>query len=363
VWTIEVTREIVNADTVFVVTWRTSDGARVEIGAAVCEIDTSKAVVSIEAEQAGYVRQVAAVGAEVPVGGVLGYVTAQPDTPLPPSVVPVVEPSAASGESTDRISAKARRKIEELGLDAKLFAGRGVVREQDVVDLAAQLIAVQTVPEDPRGPFDIAPLGVIQRRVARVMESVTHVPVSYLERAVDLASVRERARSLAAASASVITELDLLVSSLACACRRHPHFNASITAEHDLRVYRDINVGVAVDVKGELFVVVLRDVARKDVSAIARGLRELQYLAQRRRAGVEHLSGGTVTVTSMLGRGVQRFSPIIFPDQIAIVGLGDPLPGTTMSALVLGFDHRAVSGSSAAVFLQDLAEDFCHPLS
>jgi pyruvate dehydrogenase E2 component (dihydrolipoamide acetyltransferase) len=362
VWIIQVTREIVNADTVFVVAWRTADGGRVEAGDAVCEIDTSKAIVAIEAERAGYVRQTAAVGAEVAVGGVVGYVTAQPDTPLPASVVPLVEPPP-SDEITDRISAKARRKIAELGLDAKLFAGRGLVREQDVVELAAQLTAVQTVPEDPRGTFDTAPLGAIQRRVARAMESVTHVPVSYLERAVDLAPVRERARALGAASGSVVTELDLLVSSLACACRRHPHFNASITAEHDLRVYRDINVGVAVDVKGELFVVVLRDVATKDVSAIARGLRELQYLAQRRRAGVAHLSGGTVTVTSMLGRGVQRFSPIIFPDQIAIVGLGDPMPGTTMSALVLGFDHRAVSGSSAAVFLQDLAEDFSHPLS
>jgi pyruvate dehydrogenase E2 component (dihydrolipoamide acetyltransferase) len=358
VWIIQVTREIVNADTVFVVSWRTPDGGRVEAGDAVCEIDTSKAIVAIEAEQAGYVRQTAAVGAEVAVGGVVGYVTAHPDTPLPASVVPLVD-SSASGGTTDRISAKARRKIEDLGLDAKLFAGRGLVREQDVVELAAQLTAVQTAPEDPRGPFDIERLGAIQHRVARVMERVTDVPVSYLERAVDLAPVRERARSLAAASASVVTELDLLVSSLACACRRHPRFNASITAEHDLRVYRDINVGVAVDVKGDLFVVVLRDVASKDVSAIARGLRGLQYLAQRRRAGVAELSGGTVTVTSMLGRGVQRFSPIIYPEQVAIIGIGDPMPGATVAALVLGFDHRAASGSSAAAFLQDLAENFC----
>ena len=359
---INVPREIVNADSVFLVSWRVDDGASVESGAGLCDVETSKAVVTLEAEEAGYVRQLAAVGAEVPVGGIVGYLTARPDTPLP------AQAAASKGDEgsgpaggADRISGKARRKMEELGIDPALFAGRGLIREQDVVELAASIKAATAASEDPRGPFDVEPLSPIQRRVARVMESASNIPVSYLERSVDLDPVRERAKALAAASGGIVSELDLLVSAVATACKQHPRFNGSMRSDHELRLYRSVNVGVAVDVQGELFVVVLRDAASKDDQNIARELRTLQYVAQRRRASVEQLSGGTVTVTSMLGRGVQRFTPLMYPEQAAIVGLCDAAPGTSLTSVVLGFDHRVTNGSGAAQFLADIVKAFIAP--
>ena len=345
-----VPREIVNADSVFVVGWAVDDGALVEAGAALCDIETSKAVETLEAEAAGYVRRRAAVGDEVPIGGVLGYLTVLPDTPLP-DVAPAAEEESAAPE-TIQISAKARQKMEELQLDPALFAGRGFVRERDVLELAAQRRAALPVRDDPRGPFRLEPLGAIQRRVARVMaESVAAIPAAYLERSIDLAPVRAHARTRAAEAKGVVTEVDLLVAAVASACAEFPRFNAFVTDDYQLHLFEQVNVGVAVDVEGDLYVVVVRDAARKPLPAIAKELRGLQYLALRRRLTVEQLRGGTITVTSMLGRGIQRFQPIPYPHQAAIVGLADCEPDSTRAALVLVFDHRVANGTQAAAFL------------
>jgi len=382
---VEVPREVVNADSVYVVGWAVSEGDYVEPSTALCDIETSKAVVTVEAEVAGYVRPLAAVGEEVTVGGLLGYVTDRPDTPLPLEVgsrevsssaaaVKALDAASAQGAAAaTRISAKAQRKIAELGLDAALFAGRGVVREEDVIAVAAEQQAARaegrgavsgaarpnvSAPrsDDARGPSQQTPMGAIQRRVARVMEqSVAAIPASSLERTVDLAPVRQRALALGAESKCVVTEVDLLVHAVASACRDFPEFNGYATADHCLRVFEQVNVGVAVDAAGDLYVVVVRDAGAKRPEAVAKELRGLQYLAARQRLGVEHLSGGTVTVTSMLGRGVQRFVPIPYPEQAAIVGLSDVEPGSTKAALVLVFDHRVANGGRAAAFLAAVA--------
>lgn len=343
-----VPREIVNADSAYVVRWIVGDGDPVAIGTAVCEIETSKAVLTVEAEHAGYLRHRAAVGEEVAVGGILGYVAPRAETPLPAEPRPE---APGSGPADVQISAKARAKIAELGLDIALFAGRGPVRESDVLEVAAaQRMAVPK--DDVRGPFRLEPLGPIQRRVARVMEqSVAAIPAACLERRVDLAPVRESAQALARESRGVVTEIDLLVAAVARACAQYPQFNAFVTPDYQLHLFAHVNVGVAVDVGGDLYVVVVKDAAAKAAAVIAKELRGLQYLAARRRLGVEQLSGGTITVTSMIGRGIHGFQPIPYPQQAAIVGICDPTPGGTLATLTLVFDHRVANGSQAAAFL------------
>ena len=345
-----VPREIVNADSVFVVRWLVGEGHAVTAGTTVCEVETSKAVLSVEAEQSGHLRQRAAEGDEVPIGGVLGYVTAAADTALPDAGLSDAAPPAAV--AAVQISAKARQKMEELGLDPALFAGRGFVKEKDVVEMAAQVHAAAAASHDPRGPFRVEPLGAIQRRVARVMsESVAAIAASTLERVIDLAPVRAHAKALAGDSKAVVTEVDLLVAAVARAAAAHPHFNGFLGDDYSLHLFERVNVGVAADVEGDLYVVVVHDAASKEPTAIAKELRGLQFMALRRRLTAEQLSGGTITVTTMLGRGVHRFQPIPYPHQSAIVGLADTLPGTTQATLVLVFDHRVANGSQAAAFL------------
>jgi pyruvate/2-oxoglutarate dehydrogenase complex dihydrolipoamide acyltransferase (E2) component len=351
---IVVPREHVNDDSVFLTEWLVTDGGAIGKGTAACTIETSKAIVEVEAPRDGFVRHRAKAGDEIPIGGVLGYVSAAADTALPADDAAPATAAGATAADTAQISAKARKKIDELGLDVALFAGRKNVREKDVLELAAELRSKGKAQDDPRGPSRLEALSPVQRRTAKVMEqSVASIPSSSLERSIDLAALRARAKAIAEESKGVVTELDLIVAGMAQACVRMPSFNAHVTDDYQLQLFERVNVGVAMDLDGQLFVPILKDAAAKATTAIAKELRSLLYLTQRKRLEAKHLTGGTITVTSMVGRGIQRFVPIPYPQQAAIVGLADPAPGATdRTALVIVFDHRIANGSDAAKFLE-----------
>jgi len=344
---IRVPRESVNADSVYIVGWLVPDGALVEPGTDVCEVETSKAVFAVPSPYHGYLRHQVPIGAEVPVGGILGYVTVQAGTPLPTEA-----PEASqSTRGVVRASVKAKRLIEQSGLDEGLFAGLGFVRERDVLKIIEARRSAQT-RQDPRGDSRSEPLGPIQRRVARVMEqSVASIPVAYLDRRIDMHALRQRAEEVMTESRTLVTPVDLLVSAVASAAAQSPRFNSYLTADDRLQIFAQVNVGVAVDIGDDLYIVVVKDAARRPVPVIAKELHHLQYLAQRRRLGVSELEGGTITVTSMLGSGIHGFRPIPYPQQAAIVGICDPEPESTRAVLTLGFDHRIANGSQAASFV------------
>ena len=346
--TILVPREVANADSVYLISWLVKNGEFVEAGAPICEVETSKAILSVETKHAGYLLQCVEAGDEVSIGSELGYLTVGAIN----NVQAKSDVSPKSMLEGVKFSAKAKQKIDELGIDPSLFKGRGLVRESDVIEVTRPLHSKSEKYTDPRGQHRIQSLGAIQRRVARNMEqSLAEIPVSYLEKTINLSMVHERSRSLAEKSKTLISAVDLLVHAVAHACLRFSYFNASLTKKYDLQIYEQINVGLAVDIENDLFVVVVKDVSRRSPEMIAKELRSLQYLAQRRQLTKEHILGGTITVSSLLGMGIRRFQPIPYMGQVAIVGITDSPRDKSQATLTLGFDHRIANGTMAARFL------------
>jgi pyruvate/2-oxoglutarate dehydrogenase complex dihydrolipoamide acyltransferase (E2) component len=190
-----------------------------------------------------------------------------------------------------------------------------------------------------------------------VMEqSVAALPAAFMERTIDLAAVRARAQAVMGDAKVLVTPVDLLIAAVARAARALPRFNAFVTRDYQLHLFERVNVGVAIDVEGDLYVAVVRDAAEKSVAELAKELHTMQYLALRRRLGVEQLSGGTITVTALIGRGVQRFQAIPYPEQAAIVSLAADAAESSTAALGLVFDHRIANGSQAAAFLGAISD-------
>lgn len=153
--------------------WLVREGERVEQGQAICEVETDKALVPVEAPAAGTLRrQLVAAGTEAPpltvvalvgdpgepapeagsfaragggaepamsasggpASGARAAATAAGSSPLPPDSSPtssappgasVTPASAAPTASTPPASPRARRLAEELGVDLRTVAGSG----------------------------------------------------------------------------------------------------------------------------------------------------------------------------------------------------------------------------------------------
>ena len=169
----------------------------------------------------------------------------------------------------------------------------------------------------------------------------------------------------AAADAADVSVVDVLVRALSDALDAHPAFNATYE-DGTHRLYEEQNVGVAVAVEDGLVAPVVAGVGGRDLDGIAA---ERERLTEAVRAGdytMADLRGGTITVSNLGPLGVDGFTPIINPPQVAILGVNrvqerarpDDGGVTFREALPLdlSFDHRVVDGADAARFLGTLAE-------
>ncbi len=142
---IRVPLENVNDETVKLVSWRVMEGQEVHEGQLLAEIETSKALVEMIAPLSGKVWLRAQAGHDIEVGAVVAYITANgaappPDTPENQHIS-VAFGNGAAPESPEAHSAlhegasfskKALELIDKHRIPMSVFAGRGMVREQDI---------------------------------------------------------------------------------------------------------------------------------------------------------------------------------------------------------------------------------------
>lgn len=131
---IRVPRETVNDDLVTVQSWAVKHGDRVRAQDVVVHIETSKAVLDVEAESDGYVEILHSAGAEVPIGELVGRIHASAlSGAVLSGPVGAVDAGAGVGSAGTTISKKAQALIEQYGIDPAVFDGKGLVRERDVI--------------------------------------------------------------------------------------------------------------------------------------------------------------------------------------------------------------------------------------
>ena len=128
-------------------------------------------------------------------------------------------------------------------------------------------------------------------------------------------------------------------------------------------------MGVALD-EG-LIVPVIRGADKLSVQEIGAALRSLAAKARNNSLEIDEISGGTFTITNLGAFGIDAFTPIINPPEMAILGVGrivekvvvyrGDIARRWMMVLSLTFDHRLVDGAPAAAFLQTLADILTHP--
>ena len=99
---------------------------------------------------------------------------------------------------------------------------------------------------------------------------------------------------------------------------------------------------------------VLKDLEGKDIFEIAQLRREITDKALKRKLHPEDFEKGTFTVTNLGLQGIEYFTPLINPPQVAILGIGK-LEKMSLP-LSLSVDHRIIDGAKGADFLQFLSE-------
>ena len=293
-----------------------------------------------------------------------------------------------------KISPIARKLAEELGIDMASLQGSGPggrITKEDVLRVAeavkgtppaapvtstivpaptpAGLPVTASMPAATRLSVSrtVALTGIRGRVAERMFQSWNTIPRVTEVMQVDMsATVAFREAMLGQWEQQYgvrISLNDMITKAVATALSRHPRLNATLV-QQEVRLHDSVNIGVAVNLDEGLIVPVIFNADQKDLGQLARESRELAERARVGRLQLPDISDGTFTITNLGTTGIDLFTPIINPPQVAILGVGmvqrrpvvvgDALAIRPSVYLCLVFDHRALDGVPAANFLQEV---------
>ena len=364
-----------------VVDWYVAEGGEVVQGAPLFAVETDKAVVDVEAPAGGVLLRIdAPVDKEYPVGATLAWIGDVGDALPDRTDETIAAPQAVSDEQ--RVTPVARRLAERHGVDADQIEGTGPggrVTKEDVrraIDAGTAPALEEKASGEPapqskasgEPPHDVIPLEGIRRVTAeRLSAHWTGAPQVTEGVDIDMTEVRAFRTANRAEWRSKFgvmpTLNDIVLKAVAVALEAHPALNSALI-DGAIHRYREINLGVAVDVDDGLVVPVLRNAGQLDLGGIASRVADLTARAKAGKLTLEDIEGATFTVSNLSALSVDWFTPVLNPPQCALLGVGRMrrTPAAVgreilirdMATFVLTFDHRALDGAPAGRFLARL---------
>jgi pyruvate/2-oxoglutarate dehydrogenase complex dihydrolipoamide acyltransferase (E2) component len=392
-------RDNVNDESVVLVRWLAKHGEKVEANALVAEIETSKANIEVPAPQAGYLVWSFPEGTDVPVSTPIGYISAVPPTSgfqlevssaenpasatsrqikeeqlvssarpsrlsgRPPAEASMEQEFRTSTPYRQRFSPVAARMMEAHELNAAIFAGKSVVRKQDILDYLnpPAVVMEEAVPARRNigatkitQPYREIALSKMKRSEGRSLAAGVGNAV---QSAVSVTCFTQGIRRDLDARAKNVNTSAIIVYEVSRLLRKYPNLNATYRADKMLQ-YEQVNLGYAMDDGRGLKVAVLQSCDTLSLQQISAVLRELTMAYIEDKLTPVQISNATFTVSDLSGLGVSSFYPLISENQGSILGVGGEQfpPGSTYGfyTLTLTFDHQLSDGRTAALFLNDL---------
>jgi pyruvate dehydrogenase E2 component (dihydrolipoamide acetyltransferase) len=394
--------------------WHVKAGDSVKAGQVICEIETDKATMEVEAVDEGRIGQIVVPeGTEgVKVNAVIAILLEEGEKAAPapaaapaptprtaaPAPAPAAKPAAAPAAtpapapaataarpSGDRVFATplARRIAADKNLDLSRITGSGphgrIIKADVESAKPGAAPAAAPKPGAPKPAPSAAqpvitasgdqrvPHTAIRKVIARrMLESKQTVPHFYLTIEVEidaLLAARAAINAVAEKRGAKVSVNDMVIKASAKALRDHPECNASWT-EDEMIQYGAVDISVAVATDRGLITPIVRNADMKGAAQISVEMKDLAARAKTGKLKLDEFQGGGFTISNLGMFGIKEFAAIINPPQAMIlaVGVGEErvvarkgqMVVRNMMSLTLAVDHRVVDGAMGAQFLQTL---------
>jgi pyruvate/2-oxoglutarate dehydrogenase complex dihydrolipoamide acyltransferase (E2) component len=377
--------------------WKAAVGEMVKKEQIVLVLETDKVTFEMPSPGDGLLHPVASPGSRIEVSQVVGYLAADeaelaklaaqhpaakmgaPEAAAPAAARPeAAAPGqpAASAAAGGRVKASpvARVMANAHGIDLSLIAGTGpggrVVRA-DLLKAIEKGVPVKAESATAAAAGELLsavreiPIAGVRKVIFKNMHLslATQAQLTLHTEASAEAMLRLRKR-LSAAGAKVSYNA-LLVKVIAQALKQHPLVNAGVEGEV-IKVWRQVHVGVAMDLGRGLIVPKVRNADGKSIREISADIDRLAAAAKAGSLALDDLTLGTFTLTNLGAWDIDDFTPIVNHPESAILGAGRIVEKPVARdgqvvveprlALSLSFDHRIIDGAPGAAFLKTIKD-------
>jgi len=358
-------------------TWFKKNGEQVTKDEPLCEIETDKITLDINADAAGTLSIQVAEGTTVAVGTVIGTIGEQPAaTTLPTQMAAGQTPAAASDNvlTSPASSPSIRREMREQGLapDAVVGTGKGgritlndlfagieeksrrlpAAEEETVAPHLTLQPAAATLPS-PQPRVLVTPVAGVPPQVSSVRseDAPPYNPQREVRKAMSPIRKRISERLVAArqqtAMLTTFNEADLsqvkelrarfreqfqkrhgaplglmpfFVKACVEALKEYPNVNAGIDG-NDLVYHNYYDIGIAIGAEKGLVVPILRDADRMRLYEIDQTIAAFSEKIKTNRLAISDLQGGTFSISNGGVYGSLLSTPIINLPQSAVLGM------------------------------------------
>jgi pyruvate dehydrogenase E2 component (dihydrolipoamide acetyltransferase) len=404
------------AETAVLSEWQVQEGVPFNKSDAIATVETDKAMVDMEAEDAGVIlRFLVASGEQVEVGAVIalsgspGEAVDDIEAALRELGVQAASPSSngsqpSSSEKPNSSDAPtthggrvfATPLVRRLARDADLDLGdvsgtgpNGRIVRRDVEALLTHTPAPSpATPYEPaeahppatddngdRGFKDVPHTRIRAAIAARLTGSKRDTPHFYLRgtcRVDKLLKMRAELNAAAEnADGTKVSVNDLIIKAAARAHTIVPAMNV-VWTQDAVRRFDAVDIAVAVATNRGLLTPVVRDAARRSLSAVSADVSELAERARLGTLAQREIEGGSFCISNLGMYGTEEFSAIINPPQSAILAVGAALSEpvvqdgelavATVMRVTLSVDHRPIDGSIAAEWMRTFVGIVENPL-
>lgn len=275
-----------------------------------------------------------------------------------------------------RLSPVAQAMVEKGGyiVPERGTGPGGRIMSHDLIPVSAAPQAAEMPQPTAAEEVETIPLKGVRKVIAeRMLSSLQTTAQLTLNASADARALLDYRRRLKESPETLelqrITINDLILFAVSRVLLQHLDLNALFDGSTISR-YRNVHLAVAVDTPRGLVVPVIRNANHLSLKQISQEAKRLAEAAISGHVNPDELTGGTFTVTNLGSLGIESFTPILNPPQVAILGVGNinlkPLEveGEVQFiphiGLSLTINHQVVDGAPGARFLQALAQALAH---
>ncbi len=373
-------------------------GERVEMDEVLCEVETDKATMELNAEAGGVLQILAEEGKTLVIGDLIctldteGAAAAAPAPVAAPETAPTAAPAAASNTTyaSGHPSPAAGKILAEKGIDPATVNGSGRdgritkadAENAQAAPAKATAPAAPAIPAAPAAPA--APAGArnsrrekmttlrktISRRLVAVKNETAMLTTFNEINMGPVMELRSRYKDKFKEKHGIgLGFMSFFTKAVSIALKEWPAVNAMIDGEEI--VYNDYcDISIAVSAPKGLVVPVIRNAEKLSLADIEREVSSLAKKARENKLTIDEMTGGTFTITNGGVFGSMLSTPIINAPQSAILGMHNiverpiALNGEVVIRPVmyvaLSYDHRIIDGRESVSFLyrvKELLED------
>ncbi len=287
--------------------------------------------------------------------------------------------TAVEGEKS-AISPRAKKLAERTGVDASLATPTGPngrVIERDVRNLIDNPVAakaaapVAAASAAPEVEYEDVKFSGIRRAISKSMTtSLSTMAQLTHNTSFDATAILKYRKQLKASEGECagITLGDIVMYAVSRTLLNHPDLNAHMLDDNNIRLFKHVHLGFAVDTPRGLMVPTIFNADQKSLLEISKEVKALAAQCREGNISPDKLTGASFTVSNLGNLGVESFTPVINPPQTGILGVCGTIDRVKKGkdgeiaiypamGLSLTYDHRAVDGTPAAKFQKELAQN------